>query len=1476
MAEDIEVSNLVTRLSIDDSGVEKSMADLARRMKTVQSEFQAASSRLGEHSNAQDALKTKADSLSKQMEIQGQRIAKLKKQHEEAAQTKGKDAKETQNLETKLNKAVTQYNKLHNELKTTTAELDKQTSAWHKTSQALDAAAKRMDDIGKKMTSAGKELSLMVTAPIVAVGAASAKASIDFETAFTGVRKTVEATEEEFKKFETEIRGMAKTMPAAATEIAGVAEAAGQLGVKNEALMSFTKTMTDLGVTTNMSANNAATSLARLANITQMPQENFDRLGSTIVALGNNLATTEAEITEMALRLAGAGKQIGLSEAQILAFAGSLSSVGIEAEAGGSAFSRVMIDMATAAQMGGKDLNNFAAVAGMSVQQFKTLFQQDASAALIAFIEGLGRMSKAGENTFGVLESLGLSEIRVRDALLRASNAGDLFRSSLELGSKAWEENTALTNEANTRYETTASKLEILGNRITDAAMTLGDALVPAIMAALDALEPLFESIENGAEWFAGLDAESQQLILTLGLVVAAAGPLLIVTGKIIESIGFLIPVVKNLGNAFIWLTTTPWGLIVTAVAGVVAAFFAIKNSMAEAKSAAEELAQAQQDLQEVQQNGIDRSEIEVTQEKIDKLKELTETYEKVTEAAANMDSAKMGNNVLALNSAAKELNVDMGKLEDTARQFGITLEYIDENGKISARSLKQLTDATKIYNKAVNDAKRATTAEINDMARQIAVRRQEITGVEDSLAAYKKAKKGTEEWSKAHKALAQQFPQFVTATGINVKAIEGLLVVKKREIELEWASMQMKAREAKQEIDTAIAKREAAIMISKDSIMIATSIQGIAGSSSIAEAAVRRMNQELAGLRGEAAALQALLDMKPGDFNLAPIVIPTGNAPGFDYGEGKGKKGKGKGSGGAKAYENKALDEAYKQLEHKKNMDQLTLESELKTLEAIKAKHIKTADERMEIEERLHEVRKALGDRSLEKALDDLERAKDLGKLSENDEINRLKRIKKLYADSAEERKQIDDMIYEATKRKVEAEKQLRKEATEYVSQQLQAALEDRLAREKLSEEEIFNLQDKLLNDQIYLNKNYLQKVLNDRRYSANEKKQIEREVTETIRKQVNERLKLQREYAEETRKQQVDSINKLSKGVQDALRAKYQEEKRAAEDRIKDAQQANEDLKKSQLDAIKSVHDSRVELAQKAADAEIAAIESTYNARIEAIQKELDALNEAEKQKSRAELDAEDARKISRLQGLIEYEHDDFNKAQLQKELNKVLAEQEKRHQQEQLQDRKDALKTEQDELKTKQKEEIDLVKQQLAQKKEIMAAEYQARQDNINAMYNAQKVALERQMSETQAHYGRLLEARSIQAEAEKMIVQNQQSEIIDLLKTYEDSYKITGQSLGEKMVDGFKSKVGQITSLIASLNSQIDAARNRAVAALAQPTAVTSGQTTGGSSKGIETRQGTVVEVIQHFNTPVTSPSDINRATVKAAQQLALKS
>ncbi len=361
----------------------------------------------------------------------------------------------------------------------------------------LASVQAKMRNFGQRAGEVGRSLT-MLSAPLVAMVGASVKAAISFEDSFAGIRKTVDATEQEFEDISTAFRNLAKIIPVSVNELNRIGEAAGQLGIKTEDIVSFSRVMADLGATTNMASAQAATALARLANITGMASEDYDRLGSTIVELGNNLATTEAEIVDMSLRLAGAGQIIGMTEAQILGLAGALSSVGIRAQLGGSAISRVMVDIANEVAKGGERLATFAKVAGMSIDDFRRAFEVDAAGALVSFTEGLGRVSEEGGNVFGVLEDLELGEVRVRDALLRAAGAGDLFRESLALGSKAWEENTALTEEAEKRYATSGSQLKILMNRLQDVAITLGDLFVPMLVDLADALKPILEGI---SEW---------------------------------------------------------------------------------------------------------------------------------------------------------------------------------------------------------------------------------------------------------------------------------------------------------------------------------------------------------------------------------------------------------------------------------------------------------------------------------------------------------------------------------------------------------------------------------------------------------------------------------------------------------------------------------------------------------------------------------------------------------------------------------------------------------------------------------------------------------------------------------------------------------------------------------------------------------------------------------------------------------------
>jgi TP901 family phage tail tape measure protein len=338
----------------------------------------------------------------------------------------------------------------------------------------------------------------------------SVDAAIDFESSFAGIRKTVDASESEFGALSAGMRALAKEIPINVNELNRIGEAAGQLGIENANILGFTETMAKLGVTTNLSSEQAASSLARLANIMGTSQADFGNMGSVIVDLGNNFATTEAEITEFAQRLAGAGRIAGLTEADVLAIGAAYSSVGVKAEAGGTAVQKVLNQMTQSVAEGNDKLEKFADVAGMSANQFATAWREDPGAAFNAFVQGLGAQ---GDAAFTTLQGLGLSNERLIRSFLALGGAGDLLDRALGTANTAWEDNSALTEEAGKRFETTASQIQLAKNAVNDLAISLGDRLAPAVATSANVLAELLDLDISGALEAATKDGSLEKLV---------------------------------------------------------------------------------------------------------------------------------------------------------------------------------------------------------------------------------------------------------------------------------------------------------------------------------------------------------------------------------------------------------------------------------------------------------------------------------------------------------------------------------------------------------------------------------------------------------------------------------------------------------------------------------------------------------------------------------------------------------------------------------------------------------------------------------------------------------------------------------------------------------------------------------------------------------------------------------------------------
>lgn len=442
----------------------------------------------------------------------------------------------------------------------------------------LKTFSRETKQIGLQATQLGSQLTRTITLPLLGAGAAAAKVAMDFESSFAGVRKTVDATEAEFAMMAKQFRNLSKEIPVNVNELNRLGEAAGALGIPKAEIVDFAKVMALLGVTTNVTSDQAAESIAQIQTIFQAAGRDTDRFAATLVDLGNKGASTEAQILELANRLASAGNAIGMSQATVLGFASAIANVGINAEAGGTAISKVFSDISIAVSKGGDDLAAFAEMAGKSAEDFAALFKRDAAAAVLAFIEGLGKAEKAGGDLNLMLEELGFKEARQARALRDLALSGDNLAKSLRIAATAWRENSALTEEARKRFETTHSQLTLLWNRVKDVGITLGNALLPLIKTMVSALGSVTPVLERAAVFFAAMPVPIQAAAVAMGLMAAAAGPLIFAFGQLALSASALAGAFTKKGIATKLLTADLGLLTLATRAAAVDAALAAKG----------------------------------------------------------------------------------------------------------------------------------------------------------------------------------------------------------------------------------------------------------------------------------------------------------------------------------------------------------------------------------------------------------------------------------------------------------------------------------------------------------------------------------------------------------------------------------------------------------------------------------------------------------------------------------------------------------------------------------------------------------------------------------------------------------------------------------------------------------------------------------------------------------------------------------
>lgn len=525
-------ANSVAALEAKHNALSSILSDLNQKHAAQTSMLESAKTAQQKYASEVERVKAELDALKSSTSANAEQEGKLAKELSEAEKKLKEAANSVTYYQKQINYTERDQAKFNYELSDTDKYLDEARASANGCATSIDQYGKEVKQARQESEEFGDKSKHAVdtlASALAAAGVAAAlkeiaqairectDASIAFESAITGVYKTVDGTPEQLAEISDGIKQMSTEIPSTTTEIAAVAEAAGQLGIATEDVLAFSRVMLDLGESTNLSADEAATALARFANITGTAADDYERLGSVIVGLGNNFATTEAEITEMSTRLASAGTLAGLTESEIMALAAAMSSVGIEAEAGGTAMTQTLTAIEKAVSKGGEGLEEFSRISGMSAKEFAATWETDAISALQAFISGLGTLDEQGESATLVLDELGLSGVRQSNMLKSLALASDELGRAVGLANTAWSENVALAEEAGKRYETTESKLAMASNAFNNVKIAIGDALTPA-------LEGLAEAGTDAFSWAAEFIEENPWLVQAITGAVGAIG----------------------------------------------------------------------------------------------------------------------------------------------------------------------------------------------------------------------------------------------------------------------------------------------------------------------------------------------------------------------------------------------------------------------------------------------------------------------------------------------------------------------------------------------------------------------------------------------------------------------------------------------------------------------------------------------------------------------------------------------------------------------------------------------------------------------------------------------------------------------------------------------------------------------------------------------------------------------------------------
>lgn len=554
MAKEIGKLNVV--VGLDSTGFQNGINSLNREMKKVQSEFKLASAEMGRHGKGLDSLKLKSDSLTKQTELQRQKVKALEEAHQKSVETKGKDAKATQDLEIKLNKAKTQLAYMEQDLKKVNQEIELQSSGFYKLGKALEPVGQKMQDVGEKMEAVGKDLTKKITLPLVGIGTAAIKVGSDFEAGMSEVGAISGATGNDLKLLEEKAKEMGATTKFSASESAEALKYMAMAGWDTTqmldgldgVMMLAASSGEDLGLVSDI-VTDALTAFG-------MEAKEASNFADLLASASSNSNTNVAMLGESFKYVAPLFGALGYSAEDAALALGLMANAGIKGSQAGTSLKTAIANLANPTDKMAGAMNQL----GLSIT--------DANGEMLPFKDVMDELR---------LKFAGLSEEQQAQyaATIFGKEAMSGMLAIINASPEDYEKLTQATKEYNGVAKEMAETMEDnLQGEITKLKSALEGLGIQIFEILVPHLQTLVEKLQLVVEWFANLNPATQETIVKVAALAAAIGPLLILGGKVIGGAGTIIISFSKVSIALAGLKTGTAGVTV-ATSGMATGFSA-------------------------------------------------------------------------------------------------------------------------------------------------------------------------------------------------------------------------------------------------------------------------------------------------------------------------------------------------------------------------------------------------------------------------------------------------------------------------------------------------------------------------------------------------------------------------------------------------------------------------------------------------------------------------------------------------------------------------------------------------------------------------------------------------------------------------------------------------------------------------------------------------------------------------------------